>query len=123
MDRVTFGRRRQKREEKQGWPSRPPEAVRSLNKLTTIWRRLPGRAFPVTVGKQASIMQTKKELYATDTGGRPLRLLLLLLVVVPYCLLLVYYTGGGLLLESGASAGCSKAGRLYGAVSSIYVSR
>ena len=44
-------------------------------------------------------MQTKKELYATDTGGRPLRLLLLLLVVVPYCLLLVYYyTGGGGLL-------------------------
>ena len=68
-------------------------------------------------------MQTKKELYATDTGGRPLRLLLLLLVVVPYCLLLVYYYtgGGGLLLESGASAGCSKAGRLYGAVSSIYM--
>ena len=52
-----------------------------------------------------------------------MRLLLLLLVVVPYCLLLVYYYtgGGGLLLESGASAGCSKAGRLYGAVSSIYV--
>ena len=68
---------------------------------------------PVTVGKQASIMQTKKELYATDTGGRPLRLLLLL--VVPYYCLLVYYTGG-VLLESGASAGCSKAGRLYGAV-------
>ena len=50
-----------------------------------------------------------------------MRLLLLLLVVVPYCLLVYYYTGGGLLLESGASAGCSKAGRLYGAVSSIYV--
>ena len=98
MDRVTFSRRRRQKREEQGWPSRPLEAVRSLNKLTTIWRRLPGRAFPVTVGKQASIMQTKKELYATDTGGRPLRLLLLLLVVVPYCLLVYYYTGGGGLL-------------------------